>query len=49
MNKKKGSLYVYDVDDPFDEVMALDVPNSQLNAQGRKRKKALKKLSGGEL
>jgi hypothetical protein len=37
--KKKKRNYGYDVRDPFDRVMALDVPFEQLNKAGRKAKR----------
>ena len=40
---KKKQKYGYDVSDPFDRAMALDVPYSQLNKRGRKAKKKLLK------
>ena len=41
---RKKKKYGYDVSDPFDRAMALDVPMSQLNKRGRKAKrKTLKK------
>jgi hypothetical protein len=37
MARKKN--YSYNVDDPFDRDMVMDLPYSQLNARGRKAKK----------
>lgn len=40
----KKKKYGYDVSDPLDKAMVLDVPMSQLNKRGRKAKrKTLKK------
>ena len=39
MVKKKKVIYGYDINEPFDRMMALDVPFSQLNKKGRKAKK----------
>jgi len=35
----KKKVYGYDVDDPFDREMVLDLPFSQLNKRGRRAKK----------
>ena len=34
-----GRLYGYDINDPWDREMALDVPLEQLNKKGRKAKR----------
>ena len=36
---KKKKKYGYDINDPFDKDIVLDLPMSQLNKRGRKAKK----------
>jgi len=39
MSKRKKKEYGYDINDPFDRMMALDAPFEQLNKAGRKAKR----------
>lgn len=38
-HRKKRKKYSYDINDPFDREMILDVPFSALNKRGRKAKR----------
>lgn len=40
---KKKKVYSYDINDPFDRAMVLDLPYSELNKRGRKAKKKYNK------
>ena len=44
MSKRKRKEYSYDIHDPFDREMILDVPFGSLNKRGRKAKRKKMRL-----
>lgn len=43
---KRKKMFSYDVDDPMDRGIVLDLPFEQLNAKGRRAKKKKLKIMG---